>query len=96
MLHSIIMHDENAGAHEGQSVVNNFSDEQIRIWILFAKDIFYEYEYEYYSWQLVSLIWIRISFLKNIHKCILIFKYIWIYEIIKPKGTATYKYEDCA
>ena len=32
-----------------QSVANNFSDERIQIWILFAKDIFYNYEYEYYS-----------------------------------------------
>ena len=32
-----------------QGVVNNFCDEQIQISILFAKDIFYEYEYEYYS-----------------------------------------------
>ena len=32
-----------------QSVANIFSDGQIQIWILFAKDIFYKYEYEYYS-----------------------------------------------
>ena len=57
-----------------QSVANNFSDEQIRIWILFAKYIFYEYKCEYYSWHFVSRIWIRILFRKNIHK------YIWIFE----------------
>ena len=63
-----------------QSVANNFSDEQIQIWILFAKDIFFEYEYEYYSWYLVSRIWIRIIFVKNIHEYIRIIEYIRIFE----------------
>ena len=63
-----------------QSVANNFSDEQIKIWILFAKDIFYKYEYEYYSWHFVSQIWMRISFVTNIHEYIQIYKYIWIFE----------------
>ena len=31
-----------------QIVVNNFSDEQIQIRILFPKDILYKYKYEYY------------------------------------------------
>ena len=69
-----------------QSVVNNFSDGRIQIWILFAKDIFYEYEYEYYSWHLVSRIWIRILFVKNIHKYIWIFKYIRIFENHQTSG----------
>ena len=63
-----------------QSVVNNFSDEQIRIWILFAKDILYEYEYEYYSWHLGSRIWIRILFVRNIQEYIRIFN---IFEYLK-------------
>ena len=29
-----------------QSVANNLSDEQIRMQIIFAKDIIYKYEYE--------------------------------------------------
>ena len=62
-----------------QSVANNFSDEQIQIWILFAKGIFYKYEYEYYSWHIVWKIWIRIIFFKNIHKYIWVFKYIKIF-----------------
>ena len=63
-----------------QSVANNFSDEQIQIWILFAKDILYKYKYEYYSWHLGSQIWIRILFVRNIHEYIRIFKYIQILE----------------
>ena len=50
-----------------QSVANNVSDEQIKTWILFSKDILYKYEYEYYSWHLGSKIWIRILFVRNIH-----------------------------
>ena len=51
-----------------QSVANTFSDERIQIWILFAKDIFYKYKYEYCSWHLVSWIWIIIWIVKNINK----------------------------
>ena len=51
-----------------------FSDGQIQIRILIAKDIFYKYKYEYYSWHLVSRIWIRILIVKNIHKYIQIFE----------------------
>ena len=32
-----------------QSVANKLSDERIRIGILFAKDMLYKYEHEYYS-----------------------------------------------
>ena len=69
-----------SGTYLGQSVANDFSDEQIRIWILFAKDILYEYEYEYYSWHLGPRIWIRILSVRNIHKYIQIFEYIRIFE----------------
>ena len=62
-----------------QSVANNFSDEWMRIWILFAKDILYEYEYEFYSWHLGSQIWIRILFVKDINEYNQIFKYIRIF-----------------
>ena len=60
------------------SLANNFSDERIQISILFAKEVFYEYEY--YSWHLVSRIWIRILFVENIHEYIQIFECIWIFE----------------
>ena len=63
-----------------QSVANNFSDEQIWIWILFTKDILCKYEYEYYSWHLGSRIWIKILLERNIHKYIRIFEYVWIFE----------------
>ena len=63
-----------------RSVANTFSDEWIWIWILFAKDVFYKYEYEYYSLHLVSRIWIRILFIENIHEYIRILKYIRIFE----------------
>ena len=69
-----------------QSVANNFSDEQIWIWILFVKDIFYTHEYEYYSWHLLSRIWIRILFVKNIHEYIRIFEYIQIFENNQTSG----------
>ena len=70
-----------------QSIANNFYYGQIRIWILFAKDIFYKYKYEYYSWHLMSGIWIRIIFVKiftNIFKIWKIFEYL---KIIKPLHT---------
>ena len=38
---------QTTGYSWNQSVANNFSDERLQIWILFAKDIFYEYKYEY-------------------------------------------------
>ena len=69
-----------------KSVANYFSNERIRIWILFAKDIFYEYKYEYYSWHLVSQIWIRVLFVTNIHE------YIWIF---KSQVISTYPSKDC-
>ena len=62
------------------------SDEQTQIWILFAKDISYKYKYEYYSWHLGSQIWIRILFIKIIHKYIWIFEYIQIFEIKQIPG----------
>ena len=67
-----------------QSVANNFSDEQIKIWILFAKDIFYKYEYCF--WHIVSWIWIRIVFVNIVHKNIWIFKYIEIFENYQTSG----------
>ena len=62
------------------SVANNFSYGRMQIWILFAKDVVYKYEYEYYSWHLVSQIWIRILFFNNIDEYIWIFKFIWIFK----------------
>ena len=53
-----------------QSVAKKNSDERIQIWILFAKGILYEYEYEYSFWHLASRIWIRILFVRNIHEYI--------------------------
>ena len=66
--------------HQGQSVANDFSDEQIQIWILFAKDIFYDYKYEYYSGHLGSGIWIRKLFINKklrINCNIQIYSNIW-------------------
>ena len=74
-----------------QSLANNCSDEQIWIWILFAKDIFYKYEYEH----LVSRMWIRILFKKTFRN---IFKYLNILEllkVVKPWVTTTYQSEEC-
>ena len=47
-----------------QRVANNFFYERIWTSILFAKDIFYEYNYEYYSWYFVLQIWIWILFVR--------------------------------
>ena len=68
------------GGGGGQSVANSFSDVQIQIWILFAKDILYKNKYQYYSWYLRSQIWMRILFIKNIHEYIPIFEYIKTFE----------------
>ena len=66
-----------------QSVANTFSDEQIQIWILFAIDIFYKYEYEYYSWHHGSQIWIR-KLIKKIFTNK--FKYSNIFEYLKKSN----------
>ena len=71
------------GVVVNQSVANTFYDERIKVWILFAKYIFYEYEYEYYSLKIFM----------NIFKYSNIFGYL---KIIKPMVTATYQSEDCS
>ena len=74
-----------------QSVANSFSDEQIWIWITFAKDILYKHKYEYYSWHLGSRVWIRILFVRNIHKYFQIFEYIRIFKNNQIPGHNCFK-----
>ena len=58
------------GDTANQSEANNFFDEQIGILILFARNILYKYENEYYSEHLWSRIQIIILFGINIEKYI--------------------------